>query len=105
MIPLIGPGGEIKKGFNASGLNIEGIIFDPSSGSLVLINGEFYREGDTVSGANVITIFRDRVVLAQDDEEKIIWIREEIVTDNLSKKSSEAKSSNAPSPAPVVKKT
>lgn len=92
MVPLIGPGGQIKKGFNASGLNIEGIIFDPGAGSLVLINGEFYRQGDSVNGANVISIFRDRVVMAQDDEEKVIWIREEVVTDNLVK-TAEANSS------------
>jgi len=45
--------------------------------SLVLINGEFYRNGELVKGAEVIQILNDRVVLMQDDEEKILWLIED----------------------------
>lgn len=79
-IPLIGEGGMLAaKGFDPNGLNVEGIIFDPIEGSMVLINGELYKQGDHVLNANIINIFNDRVIFSQDDEEKTIWIREEIV--------------------------
>ena len=79
-IPLVTPEGVVDaKKFSAKDLRIEGIIYDPNGGSMVLINGEFYKQGENVNGANVITIFRDRVVLSQSDEEKTLWIREEIV--------------------------
>lgn len=77
--PLVDADGVIRKGISASGLLVEGIIFDPIEGSMALINGELYKEGDHVGGANVIRIFHDRVIFSQDDEEKTIWIREEIV--------------------------
>jgi hypothetical protein len=80
-IPLIGPEGVVDaKKFNAADVNIEGIIYDPRGESMVLINGEFYKEGDSVKNASVISIFQDRVILGQSDEQKTIWIREEIVT-------------------------
>lgn len=79
VIPLVAKGGVIASGFNSSGLNIEGIIHDPKGGSVVLINGEYYREGQTVNKASVISIFKDRVLLAQGDEEKTLWLREELL--------------------------
>ncbi len=77
-VPLIGEGGAIKKGLDPTGLVVEGIIIDPKEGSMALINGELYKEGDHVQNANLIHIFHDRVILAQEDEEKTLWIREEI---------------------------
>lgn len=77
-IPLIGEGGTLKKGLDPTGLIVEGIIIDPKEGSMALINGELYKEGDHVQNANLIRIFHDRVILAQEDEEKTLWIREEI---------------------------
>lgn len=80
-IPLVGPEGYVdSRQFDTSDLIIEGIIHDPKGESLVLINGEFYKEGQDVKGANVISIFKDRVILGQSDEQKTIWIREEIVS-------------------------
>lgn len=79
-IPLVDPEGIVdSRKFDTSGLMVEGIIHDPNGESLVLINGEFYKEGDNVRGVNVITIFKDRVILGASDEKKTIWIREEIV--------------------------
>ncbi len=78
-VPLIEKGGTMAQGFNPSGLNVEGIIHDPSGGSLVLINGDYYKEGQTVNKATIISIFKDRVILAQGDDEKTLWLREEII--------------------------
>ena len=81
LMPLVGPNGVVLTDkFDSTDLKVEGIIYDPNSESLVLINGEFYKEGDHVNGANVITIFPDRVILEQSDEKKTIWIREEVPT-------------------------
>ena len=81
MIPLVGPDGlrAGKQSFSGD-LVVEGIILDEQEGSLVLINGEFYKQGDRVQDANIISIFKDRVILSQEDEEKTLWIREEIVS-------------------------
>ncbi len=81
MVPLLGPGGMISGKRSGPGdLNIEGIIFDPKAGSMVLINQEFYKEGDRVGEANIISIMKDKIILQQDDEEKTLWIREEILS-------------------------
>lgn len=80
MTPLVGPDGVVAIKFNPNDLNIEGIIFDSNrAGSLVLINGEFYKEGQSVNDATIISILKDRVILRQDDEEKSLWMREEVV--------------------------
>ncbi len=66
--------------FNPGDLNIEGIIYDPKgNGSLVLVNGEFYKEGQSVNNSTVMSILKDRVVFRQDAEEKILWLRDEVV--------------------------
>lgn len=83
LTPLVGPDGVIAIKFNPNDLNIEGIIFDSNrAGSLVLINGDFYKEGQSVKDATIISILKDRVILRQDDEEKSLWMREEIVDPN-----------------------
>lgn len=99
-IPLVGPGGVVTMKFNPGDLNIEGIIFDSRrTGSLVLVNGDFYKEGQTVGKATIMSIFKDRVVLRQDDEEKVLWMREEVVPAGkvtLAGKKPPAKLSSAP---------
>lgn len=75
--PLIGPGGTILQGFNPNDLKVEGIIYDPNRGSLALINGEFYKRGDTLKDIIVTQIYKDRVVITKEGEEKILWIRED----------------------------
>lgn len=74
-LPLIGPNGVLTRR-QSSALSVEGIIFDPN-GSLVLVNGEFYKEGDVIGDATVVNIYKDRVVFKQEDEEKTLWIRDE----------------------------
>src|SRR5437588_34548 len=67
--PLLGPGAA-RNSKSKSDLHIEGIIYDAKSSSLVLINGEFYKAGDKVNNATVVSIFKDRVVLQMEDAEK-----------------------------------
>lgn len=83
--PLVGEDGVLRKGIVTSGLMVEGIIYDPRQGSMALINGELYKEGDHVGGANVFRIYHDRVILVQKDEQKILWIREEILEGDAKK--------------------
>ena len=79
-IPLITAEGNLlaAKGKQTGDFKVEGIIFDPREGSYALINGKFYKQGDHIDNANVITIFRDRVVLSVNDQEKVLWLREEL---------------------------
>lgn len=85
-LPLVGPEGIVNtKKFDPTDINIEGIIYDPRGESMVLINGEFYKQGDNVKNANIISIFEDRIILGQSDEQKTIWIREEIVSPGAGK--------------------
>ncbi len=79
MIPLIGPNGLISQKAIRSDLNIEGIILDPRGGSVAVINGDVYKAGDRIGEATVVQILQDRVLLTQDDEEKTVWLREEII--------------------------
>ncbi|MBI3317158.1 MAG: hypothetical protein HYZ85_04050 [Candidatus Omnitrophica bacterium] len=83
--PLITKEGMVVQGFNPSDLKVEGIIFDPRKGSLVLINGDFYKQGDSVKEAKIISIFKDRVILSQNDEKKELWLREEILPQETAK--------------------
>lgn len=78
-VALVGPNGIIMKKMHAADVTIEGIIYDPSKGSMALINGELYKKGDTVKGSTIKEIFKDKVILIQDDEEKTILLREELV--------------------------
>ena len=77
-IPLIGPGG-VQTSKSRGDMHLEGIIYDPPAGSLVLINGEFYKQGQRIGESTVMSILKDRVVLLQDDEQKTLWVREEIL--------------------------
>jgi len=77
-VPLVGPDGLIMKKSARADFVIEGIIFDSEGGSMVIVNGKVYRPGDTVDGAIIVQIYQDRVLLAQEEEQKTVWLREEI---------------------------
>lgn len=77
-VPLVGPNGMISRQIKTSDIQIEGIIFDPQGGSVAVINGEVYRPGESVKEARIVQIFKDRIILVQEDEEKTVWLREEI---------------------------
>ena len=75
--PLVGPNGILNRQSQNSNLHVEGIIFDPAKGSLVLVNGEFYKEGDAIGAASVVSISKDRVIFRQDEEDKTVWLTED----------------------------
>ena len=78
--PLIGPhafhgGGDRGK----EGFPLEGIVFDPKKGSYAVIGGAIYREGESVEESKLVKVLPDRVVLLQESDEVVIWLREEIL--------------------------
>lgn len=80
-LSLVGPNsGQGQQGWGKGEAAIEGIVYDPKGGSYVIINGEIYREGDNANGANVVRVFPDRVILNQESEQLVMWLREEIYT-------------------------
>ena len=73
-VPLIGTDGKLMLTFDPTGYQVEGIIYDQVEGSLALINGEFYSEGEKVKDAVVKKIRTDRVILAESDQEITLWL-------------------------------
>ncbi len=63
-------------------LSVEGIVFDPKGSSYAVIGGEIYREGESVQGSKILRILPDRVIFFQENEEIVIWLRQEIVNRN-----------------------
>ncbi|MFA6599398.1 MAG: hypothetical protein WC352_04390 [Candidatus Omnitrophota bacterium] len=78
-VPLVGKDGMVQVKAHGDSLTVDGIVYDPAGDSIVLIKGESYREGDSFANMTITSIFRDRIVLHQSDQEKVLWIREEVV--------------------------
>lgn len=72
--PLISADGVIVKTTDFSGYHVEGIIYDQREGSMALVNGEYYREGENVRGAILKKVHKDRVILVEEDEEVTLWL-------------------------------
>jgi hypothetical protein len=77
LIPLIGEGSVVRKA-PVGQLTVEGIIYDPSGGSVVIVKGEVYKPGDVLGDARIVAILKDRIILQEETEEKTLWLREEI---------------------------
>ena len=78
--PLVGP--HAFHGMTGRGKGIiplEGVVFDPQKGSYAVIGGTIYREGESIDGAKLVKVLPDRIVLLQETEEEVIWLREEVV--------------------------
>ena len=78
--PLVGP--HAFHGVTGKGKGIiplEGVVFDPQKGSYAVIGGTIYREGESVEEAKLVKVLPDRIVLLQETDEVVIWLREEIV--------------------------
>jgi hypothetical protein len=45
-------------------LSLEGLVYDPKNGSIIVINGSVLKEGDEVSGVKVIKIKADGATLS-----------------------------------------
>lgn len=78
-VPLIGPYAVQSEVPGDKDYEVEGIVFDDRKDSYAVISSDIYREGDTIAGAKLIKIFKDRVVLLQKNEEIVIWLREEML--------------------------
>ncbi len=78
-VPLVTEEGSLKNAAKVSTgeYKVEGIIFDPKEGSFALINGRFFKTGDQIDNAQLVSILKDRVVLSVNDSEKTVWLREE----------------------------
>ncbi len=81
LIPLAGPNAASER--QAENVNpdlkIEGIIFDPKNGSLVLLKGETYGPGDSIGNAVIKAINKNNVIFQQADQEKTVWISEDLI--------------------------
>jgi len=55
---------------------IEGILYDPQSGSVVIINDIILKQGDSISGIMVKKIEKNSVVLSFKDKEHTLKIKE-----------------------------
>ena len=58
-------------------LRLEGIIFDPSAGSMAILNGEVVREGDSLYNLKILNISGSSVVLTVYDIEYTVSLAEE----------------------------
>jgi type II secretory pathway component PulC len=61
---------------SSSGLKLEGIIYDPESRSMAVLNGKTYQAGESVGEATITKILKDHVVISVAGEEKTLWIRD-----------------------------
>jgi hypothetical protein len=61
----------------ASDLSIDGIIYDPVGGSIVIIKGEYLKVGSQYKDVTIVSILKNRVVIRQNEAEKELWIRDE----------------------------
>jgi type II secretory pathway component PulC len=60
---------------NSSGFKLEGIIYDPASRSVAILDGKAYQQGDDVGNAKIVKIFKDHVVISVEGEEKTLRMR------------------------------
>jgi type II secretory pathway component PulC len=74
-IPLTGE--DVSVSASSSGVRLEGIIYDPGSQSMAILNGKTYQVGEGVGDAKVLRILKDHVVISVDGEETTLWIRKE----------------------------
>lgn len=84
--PLIGPhaplgSGSVKK----ETFPLEGVVYDPLKDSYAVIGGDIYREGESLDGAKLLKVLPDRIILLQESNEIVIWLREEILEKNEKK--------------------
>lgn len=57
-------------------IGLEGIVFDPNTGSRVIIDGQILKVGDEGDGFKVEQIFPDRVIVDVSGEKKVVKLRE-----------------------------
>ena len=80
MWPLVTSNGVIKnynKDFSVADINIEGIMFEPSGNSYVIIRGNILKEKDTLGPYVVSSIQKDLVVITRGDQKIKLRITKE----------------------------
>ena len=79
-IPLVGKGMRLlipQAAKSIENIVLEGIIFDPGQGSLVIINGEIFKEGDPVGGFILSEVTKKSIILTKDEKDYTIILIEE----------------------------
>lgn len=78
--PFVPVLGNSAKEANGGEIQVEGIVYDPKGGSYALINGQVYREGESLDDSQLVKIMPDRLILTQNSEEIIMWLHEETLS-------------------------
>lgn len=55
-------------------LAVQGVVYDPSGRSFVVINGESYRQGDTVGDKTIVAIYQSKIIVSIKGVENEYWI-------------------------------
>lgn len=79
-IPLVGKGMRLlvpQEAKSIENIILEGIIFDPEQDSLAIINGEIFKEGDSIGGFILSEVTKKSIILTKDEKDYTITLIEE----------------------------
>ena len=79
-IPLVGKGMRLlvpQEAKSIENIVLEGIVFDPEQGSLAIINGEIFKEGDSMGGFILSEVTEKSVILTKDEKDYTVVLVEE----------------------------
>ncbi|MFH1858599.1 MAG: hypothetical protein ABH845_06855 [Candidatus Omnitrophota bacterium] len=79
--PLVTKEGKLIQDFGTISLEnifLEGIIWDPYSDSIAMINGMIFRKGEYVGDFEILKIEEDRVTLRDGNEERYLTLEEKL---------------------------
>jgi len=78
-VPLVSPAGYLinLEEEEENTVQLEGIMFDPKGDSMVIINGELLKVGESVAGAVVSKIEPNKVVVIKDNQRMELELRRE----------------------------
>lgn len=76
MVPIIDENGRLLQAADSAAVHVEGIIYDSKNGSIVVMNGESYKVGDSVGNYLLKAIHTDRIILERDGEQKMFFLND-----------------------------
>ncbi|MBN1405509.1 MAG: hypothetical protein JW946_03225 [Candidatus Omnitrophica bacterium] len=80
-MPLVTKDGKIAYGYSAikniGDLRLEGIVFDPSAGSIAIINGALLRKNETIGNIKLLDVEQNRVKILFNQKEYFINLKNE----------------------------
>lgn len=80
-VPLVTQQGKITTGLQSIGsvkdIVLEGIVWDPKGGSIVIINQNILKENDYIGDYQITKIQPNRVVLKKGDKEYVVILTKE----------------------------